>query len=91
METNEIMELTELDCDLTRDKGHKLGEVVMMDVRDKDGTVLGSGVGVVLLPQLANNINKYPDLKEKLRDIASDIHMVMYELNKRDNTEQSNN
>ena len=64
----------------------------MMDVLDDDGNVLGKHAGLVLTPKIAADIKKYPDLSNLMKDIADNIHMIMFELVTRevsttDNTE----
>ena len=91
MKTNEK---TELQVRLSNDEGDKIGEIRMMDVLDLDGNVLGKHAGMVLAPKIANDIHKYPDLANQMKDIADAIHMVIFELVSRENSdteEQDNN
>lgn len=89
MNTNEKTELKVKISDNERDK---IGEIQMMDVLDDDGNVLGKHAGLVLTPKIAADIKKYPDLSNLMKDIADNIHMIMFELVTRevsttDNTE----
>lgn len=83
METNN--ELDKLNVRVTKDEGDKIGEIRMLDVLDNDGTLLGKQAGIVLEPKIANDINKYPDLVDTMRNITNDIHMVIFDLVSREN------
>lgn len=85
-------EKTELKVKISDNERDKIGEIQMMDVLDDDGNVLGKHAGLVLTPKIAADIKKYPDLSNLMKDIADNIHMIMFELMTRevsstDNTE----
>lgn len=85
-------EKTELKVKISDNERDKIGEIQMMDVLDDDGNVLGKHAGLVLTPKIAADIKKYPDLSNLMKDIADNIHMIMFELVTRevsttDNTE----